>query len=371
MNPISVLIPDAREALPVPHCLTVSRRAIVHVMTQRPALALRYSRFCASVEELEDLRDVKHWLKRIGEIVCEKKIDVVLPIEVFGIRTLCKRSQSLGWAAKLPELPDPQTFEIVLDKATFADFLARQGIPQPPTVVVTTGIVQDVSEVLEFPVLVKPSISAGGVGIRRFDNSEELNAFLAARPANERWVVQTFIEGSDVCVNVLCQRGKICVASVQHEIKASSIPYRPAVGIEFRNNPQAMKVAERLVGALNWSGVAHIDLRYDAQRNIPLVLEVNPRYWYSLLGTLNAQVNYPLLACEMCLGELVSNRRPQRARYFSGWESAIVSLVGGGRSRIKPYETRWRFFDPFSDAILLIRRATTRARASTARRTIA
>jgi predicted ATP-grasp superfamily ATP-dependent carboligase len=112
-----------------------------------------------------------------------------------------------------------------------------------------------------------------------------------------------------------------------------------------------MNGAESLISELGWSGVANIDMRFDARHHMPLVLELNGRYWLSLLGSLNAGVNFPLLACEICLGELRANRKPHSARYFYGRDSVLLSLVGGGKLRIKPQETNLRYFDPYPDAI--------------------
>jgi predicted ATP-grasp superfamily ATP-dependent carboligase len=58
---------------------------------------------------------------------------------------------------------------------------------------------------LEFPVLAKPPLSSGGIGNRRFESLEGLAGFLAQQPSDERWVVQTIIEGRNVGVNVLCR----------------------------------------------------------------------------------------------------------------------------------------------------------------------
>ena len=124
-----------------------------------------------------------------------------------------------------------------------------------------------------------------------------------------------------------------------------------------------MTVANKLVHELGWSGVANIDMRYDARHKIPMVLELNGRYWFSLLGSLNAGVNFPLLACEMCLGEIKANRKPHGARYFARKESALLSLVGGGRLGIRPHETDLRYLDPIPAAMSLAKNTAASARA--------
>jgi D-aspartate ligase len=369
MNRISVLIPDADAQLPVVRCLGASKYAVVHGLALQPAPFLKHSRFLASFEQIKGEFDMKLWLSRIGEIVAERRIDVVLPISDFAIRTLSEHRGALHWAAKLPPLPDPHAFDIATDKANLAVFLDSHGIPHPPTVVVTTDIAAHHRlSTLEFPVLAKAPLSSGGVGTRRFENQESLCAFLADRPGGERWVVQTLIEGHDLAVNVLCRNGQILAATVQHAILPSPEPFQSAIGFEFRDYPAAMNVAESLVCKLGWSGVANIDMRFDARHRAPLVLELNGRYWLSLLGSLNAGVNFPLLACEMCLGEPRANRKPHRARYFYGRDPVLLSLVGGGKLRIKPHETNLRYFDPYPDAIRSANSVIASARSRCSRR---
>ena len=358
MKRIAVLIPDADVEYPVACCLALSGRAIVHGLSLRRAPLLKHSRFFASFEEGKGEFAVSAWLKRIGEIATERKIDVVLPIADFAIRALSERRHVLSWGTKLPLLPEPQTFDIATNKARLAEFMVGHRIPYPPTVVVTSGLGgHEQLATLKFPILAKPPLSTGGIGIRHFDTPEPLIAFLAQQPVGEQWVVQTFIDGPDLGVNVLCQDGRIIAATVQHAIKASPKPFASATGIEFRDDPAAMNVVRRLVGELGWSGVANIDMRFDRPDKDPQVLEINGRYWFSLLGSLNAGVNFPLLVCEMCLGGITANRQPHVARYFSGKEAALLSLLGGGRSRIQPHETNWRYVDPRLTAVRLAQSA--------------
>jgi D-aspartate ligase len=363
MKRISVLIPDADVQFHVACCLTLSRQAVVHGFALHPAPSLKYSRFYASFEEYKGKFDLEVWLRRIGEIVAERQIDVVLPMAEFAIRTLSEHRHALPWGGKLTPLPNPYTLDIATNKVTFAEFLRKSSIPHPPTIVVAGGSPGvEAFSTIKFPVLAKPPVSCGGVGIRRFEGLESLVSFLAAQPSDQRWVVQSFIEGSDLSVNVLCQAGRVLAATVQHAIRPPSKSYQTASGIAFRGDTAAMKVAETLVRELGWSGVANIDMRFDALHKMPLVLEINGRYWFTLLGSLNAGVNFPLLASELSLGELKANRKPRVARYFSGKDSVLLSLAGGGSLRIRPWETNLRYLDPLPTAFGLAQSAAKRVR---------
>ena len=354
MKRISVLIPDADVRLPVACCLAFSQQAVVHGLAVNPGSLLKHSRFFGSFEEYEGKFDIKGWLQRIGEIVAQRQIDVVLPIAEFALKILSEHQHAVSWGAKLPPLPSPHALDLVTNKATFADFLDTSAIPHPPTVVVSAQTpARDRLSTLRFPVLAKPALLSGGLGIRRFEDLDSLTGFFAEQLSGERWVIQSFIEGHDLGVNVLCRDGRVVAATVQHVIKPSSEPYHPASGIEIGDNPTAMKIAEALVNKLGWSGVANIDMRVDARDNMPMVLEINGRYWLSLLGSLNAGVNFPLLACEICLGTQGANKKPHGARYFSGRESVLLSLFGGGELAIRPRETNLRYLDPLPIGIRL------------------
>lgn len=78
----------------------------------------------------------------------------------------------------------------------------------------------------------------------------------------------------------------------------------------------------RLIDRLKWSGIAHIDLRYDEQDGQVKILEINPRFWASLPGTLIAGVNFPYLACLVGLGVIFPKVEYQFQR-FVGSKVAI------------------------------------------------
>jgi glutathione synthase/RimK-type ligase-like ATP-grasp enzyme len=339
---ISVLIPDCDEwlSLPVAYCLKVSRQIVVHGLSRRRSRPLRLSRLFASFEDIKEY-ELPSWLTRIDEIVAREGVDVVMPASSAGIRALSVHRQRLSCAEKLVWLPEAHAFDVATNKARLADLLADTDLPRPRTAVVPgVSPKPEILSALTFPVLAKPPLSSGGAGIRRFEHLRELNQFLSDRSDLQDWIIQEYVQGTDLCVNLLCQNGRILASTVQHAITPPSAPYASiGAGFHFTDDALAIDIARRLVEKLGWSGVANIDMRLDAKRALPLVLEVNGRYWNSLLGSLHAGVNFPLLACEALLGRSLSNRRPAHVRYFNGAANAVLSLVGGGQNRIRPGET--------------------------------
>ena len=83
----------------------------------------------------------------------------------FGGQTAINLSQSLGRLG-MPILgSSAQAIDIASDRHKFEDFLARQGIPQPPGAAVATveeGL--NVAQQIGYPVLVRPQLRLGGPG---------------------------------------------------------------------------------------------------------------------------------------------------------------------------------------------------------------
>jgi hypothetical protein len=129
--------------------------------------------------------------------------------------------------------------------------------------------------------------------------------------------------------------------TMQRALVPSRKPWHPAAAIEFMHDHEALTSIERLVRAVRWSGIAHFDCIFDHAARQTLILEVNPRYWRSLLGSLNAGVNFPLLACLASQGETFERPAYRHIRYAKP-ETALRLWLRGMLTRGSP---RWRLGD--------------------------
>lgn len=320
MKPISVLVVDGQSsfALAAIRCLGAAPNVDVHVLSRRrhvPAAVSRHVtsvQICECTDDEDYLTHIVSTARRVGATVC-------LGVDESAIGLLAQHSARLS--TQLPHAPVPpvESLEIANDKWKLARFLHAHKMPHPHTVMWTPERETTVeSRTIGGPVLLKPRRGGNGIGIRRFEDGDTLATYLSGQPAlRQENIVQNFIAGSDIDCSVLCDRGRVVAHTIQRSF-APSGPFKPAGGIDFVEDARVLAVVSDLMAALEWHGVAHVDLRYDEHRQQLYVIEINPRFWGSLLGSLHAGVNFPYLACLVGLNAAIAAPTPTTCRFVTG-----------------------------------------------------
>jgi biotin carboxylase len=245
--------------------------------------------------------------KRV-EAICDAtqraKADIILPAALPCTRLVAEYSQELSKASSLPPLASKDLINTFSDKWHFTQLLRKIGAPHPKSTE-TTGFDFARSEdgTLRFPVLVKARNLSSGDGIRICRDTQELRSFLDAQEDPDDFIVQEFITGPDISSSVLAENGKILAQTTQLEIIPSFKPFKSPAAVQFIYKDEIRDIIQHLIRATGWSGICNFDFVYDEESKEPKLLEANPRYWRSVLGSLVAGVNFPHLACRTSKGE--------------------------------------------------------------------
>ncbi len=334
--------------LAVARCLADVPGVTVHTLAADASSHLRHSRRRASFHTQQVGLDDPQALEQLRQVVRETRADVVMPVMEPAVAFIAANRAAVGAMAALAPTPDLASFQTVSNKWQLARFLEEHGLPGPPTVRYTpdAAFYERLSG-LRFPVLLKPASARGGRDIRRFDTLDALRAFCeAAGPFVEPFIVQSFIRGYDIDCSVLCQDGRVLAYTQQKGLIEPKVPYAPAQGIAIVHDPRLLEVMERVVAALGWSGVAHVDLRYSADDDEIKLIEINPRYWNTMIGSQIAGVNFPHLAVRAALGEPFERPAYADGRYVPlgvALAQALRGLRGKEHLSFSPGETNARY----------------------------
>jgi len=239
------------------------------------------------------------WVNNINTIVEEHAIDIIMPIDIDAIRCLSKNKRYIKASNKLGLLPPLESFDIANDKGALAKYLTDIGLPVPDTFLYAKNDDCEKSRSFDFPVIMKilEGFYGSGGGIKMFNDSESLRHYFLNNTMDSSYLIQNYIEGYDIDCSVLCKNGEILAFTIQKGTMKGVSDFTPQVGVEFLFEQELYAVVKKLMKSLNWSGVAHIDMRFDKNDKKFKVIEINPRFWESLDASLIAGVNFTYFYC--------------------------------------------------------------------------
>lgn len=262
------------------------------------------------------------------EKIKELKIDVLIPVneELFLV---AKFKNEISKHVKMA-LPDYSQILTAHNKDHWEPIATRLQIPVPNTFAIEPFVAdQALITALPFPVLIKPKQGGGGWGIKRVASAAEFKDFLAGGCHEgqpwERFLVQELIEGDTLCVAMVFSRGQL-----RGKVTYRQIREYPAFGGQATcrisvSNPTAERYFEGLLEHLAWHGVCQADFVVDRKTQIPYLIDINPRFWGSLVQGVASGVDFANLVYQIALNGDVSP--------VAGFQEGIVTRWLGGELR--------------------------------------
>ena len=235
-------------------------------------------------------------------------------------------------------IPDYSKILVAHNKDRWAATAKELNIPIPKTYDLHE-IINNVKVVdhLHFPALIKPKQGGGGWGIQMISSPDELKDLLAAEQYHDlpwrRFLVQEIIPGRTHCVAMLFCQGELRAKVGYEQLRDFPIGAGQATMRVSIRNEQAETYLETLLKHLVWHGVCQADFVVDKDSGIPYLVDINPRFWGSLVQGIASGVDFPYLAYRMALDGDVNPVKDFKTGVLTRW-------LGGDLRAFFPYLMR-------------------------------
>ncbi len=276
---------------------------------------------------------------------------MILPMEDETTMLFAQHRGELERHVYLP-VTEPDKIDAARRKDRMLKLAGALGIPVPKTWVIDDLAQLDrLKKELPYPVVIKPRMGSGAVGVRYPAGPQDLEAAYKSVHAIFPYpLIQERIppEGAGYGASFLFdENGQVKASFVHKRLREYPVTGGAStlrVGVK---NDAILEMGRALLEKLDWFGVAMVEFKMDSRDGIPKLMEVNPRFWGSLALAIQSGVNFPYLLYRMARGE----RFDPVERYTLGkrcrWllpGDLLHFLHNPDRSRMNP--GFFRFFEP-------------------------
>jgi carbamoylphosphate synthase large subunit len=325
-----------------------------YLLTHNLKNAARYSRYISKTfyynANDDSLKD------KILQIVKHFQIDFIMPYDELEIRYVTIHKELFSNYATCILGTDAVNFDIGIHKEKLASFLSTNNMPCPSYASLEDKLLIDklVSK-CGFPLLLKPVRMASGRMIRKVYDKASLDKILIENQDQlSNFLLQPFIIGNDVTCNVICKNGIIICYTIQESPVKMGSNFTTNDTLYFHDDPEVQAIVANMMKALHWNGVACIDLRRDAKTRKLYILEINGRFWASVVPSfIKAGVNFPLILLKISLGELVMIP-PMKSAIQVSLKQYIHSLLHFGKLKFSDTKYGIYFCDPIARFLQMV-----------------
>jgi len=253
------------------------------------------------------VKNRKAFEQELMDYLRKNKVDVTLSVGDISSDILSKNKEEITKYTHITS-PDYSTFIKAADKLNLMEFCLANKLPCPKTFALNEETVNNVAEILKFPVIVKPTRGVGAVGIVRFDNADELiKEYKSLKNRYGHLIIQEYIpqEGgmqyqAEAFLN---EKSQLKVCMVIEKPRFFPVNGGTSTANVTITHPDIAKTTKLLLEGLKWKGAADVDYILDPRDNIVKILEINPRVTAGIKIGFVAGIDYADLHLKLALGQ--------------------------------------------------------------------
>ena len=267
-----------------------------------------FSKYCSQAIVYPSPRiDPERFIAHIDHTLSQRSFEMLLAMEDLTLDLVTRHRDRLSRLTYLPVVSNAE-LRSAQRKDNILKLAASLGIPTPQTWFISAlDQVEALKHTLPYPVVIKPRVGGGAVGVAYPRNSDELAD--QYRKVHRRFpfpLIQEKIPAAGTGYGasfLMDDSSRVKAAFVHKRLREYPITGGASTLRESVRYDTLRDMGETLLKALNWFGVAMVEFKIDPRRGTPVLMEINPRFWGSLALAIEAGVNFPYLLLRLARGE--------------------------------------------------------------------
>jgi len=240
-----------------------------------------------------------------------QEFDVLMPTstETYTIAKHIDYIKSRSPHLKIP-LHSYDYIEFANDKQKISELAVKLKIPIPQTFHPHSNEeVKGITESINYPAVIKIRSGASGLGMTYvYDSQKTVTTYEEtvkkfSLDSNNLPIIQEYVPGIDYGAAALFNHGALKAKVVFKALE--SLP--PSGGVMISRvsvlNEQMQDNLIALAREMHWHGIIMADFRLDERDNTPKLLDVNPRFWFSLHQAIAADIEFPYLLYRIAIDD--------------------------------------------------------------------
>ena len=303
-----------------------------------------FSKYCSG----SFLYPVDDTCERMHEVILAQvkrfRPDVLMPLFDRSFSVVLEHQEQYRQYTRLIPLPEIATFKKFEDKQSLLLWARRNNIPVPKTFCPVDRVaLRECAQEMNFPVIVKPRLSWGGIGIVRAASVSELykiydTLFNSRKKTcyapeiffdNERPLIQEYIEGDVFNFYGYFEDAALKTFFTTQTVRNYPLLFGHSIAAHSIKNNAIRDLSLSLMKQARWNGVVSIQYMYDQRDKAYKLIDVNPRLWSTIEMAIISGVNFPEMLFRKAMDEpmdYVSDFREGRQFRWILWDELFYFL---------------------------------------------
>jgi len=270
----------------------------VTVMAGRKGCLCSKSKYCHAEEPVPDY-DAPEFEQTFFDIIERRQIELVIPVGTPAYRRMSNIKDRILEKSGIV-IADSELISFCMDKEKTYRHAEKIGLPVPKTFYPeSSDQVESIGDEISFPCVIKGRFETGfniiayaGDKIELMRNYLDLCRRYDLQKPHELPMIQKYITGDGYGFFAVYNGGRCGPTFQHHRLREYPPEGGMSVCSESSRHEQVFEFGKKLLDSLNWHGPAMVEFKTDAE-GVPMLMEVNPKFWGSLDLGLEAGVDFP------------------------------------------------------------------------------